>query len=332
MVHEQRREKQFDILRRTVIHHNRLNTHIPPARKMMHNYCMHIANVAGRASLLLGDECFDLASLSAGEVPADPTTVLERHWSTAIELAASLVPGAGRRFRPDELRAPVPRPGAIFGVVANYPPATAPTPRVPMVFGKFPSAVTGPYGDIVLPDPITLPMGAEWTVLEAELAVVIGSGGRHIPTAQALDRVAGFAVAQDITERVHEFGPKGTSVGTMDYLSLKALGKSIDTFCPLGPAIVTLDEFDDPLRLDLECRLNARIVQKASTAELLVGVPELVSFISAFVTLRAGDVILTGTPTPLDGQLPRLVPGDVIETTISGIGTLRNRCVAEIVE
>jgi 2,4-didehydro-3-deoxy-L-rhamnonate hydrolase len=298
----------------------------------MDNTRMRAANVAGRASLLIEEECFDLKSLSEGALPSDPTTLTERHWSAAVEFAASVVPGAGRRLCPAELCAPVPRPGSIFGVVANYPPATAPTPRVPMIFGKFPSSVVGPYDDIVLPDPTGLPMGAEWTVLEAELAIVIGSGGRHIPPEKAFDRIAGFTIAQDITERVHEFGPTGTSVGTMDYLSLKALGKSLDTFCPLGPAIVTVDEFDNPFALDLECRLNGRVVQRTSTAELLIGVPELVSFVSAFVTLRAGDVILTGTPTPLDGQLPRLAAGDIVETTISGIGMLRNCCVAEKIE
>lgn len=296
---------------------------------MMDTAWMRMANVGGRASFLVGDECFDLAWLSEGTLPADPQLVIEQHWPAAAELARSIAPGSGRAPHPGEFCSPVPQPRAIFGVVANYPPAVAPTPRVPMVFGKFASAVVGPYDDIILPDPTRLPMGAEWTVLEAELAVVIGAGGRHIPQEEALGRVAGFTVAQDITERVHEFGPRGSSVGTMEYLSLKAMGKSLDTFCPLGPVIVTLEEFDDPLRLDLECRLNGRVVQRTSTAELLVGVPELVSFISAFITLHPGDVILTGTPTPLDGQLPRLTPGDLIETTITGIGTIQNHCVAE---
>src|SRR5262245_27619599 len=113
----------------------------------------------------------------------------------------------------------------------------------------------------------------------------------------------------------------------MNYLSLKALGKSLDTFCPLGPAIVTVDEFDNPFALDLECRLNGLVVQRTSTADLLIGVPDLVSFVSAFVTLRAGDVILTGAPAPLDGQLPRLAAGDIVETAIGGIEMLRNSCV-----
>jgi 2-keto-4-pentenoate hydratase/2-oxohepta-3-ene-1,7-dioic acid hydratase in catechol pathway len=198
-----------------------------------------------------------------------------------------------------------------------------------MVFGKFPRSVTGPFDEIRLPDAAHLPMAAEWTVLEAELAVVIGSGGRHIARGDALDRVAGFTVAQDITERIHEFGPRGTSVGTMDYLGLKALGKSLDSFCPLGPVIVTLDEFDDPNALDLECRLNGLVVQKASTSDLLMGVADVVACLSAFITLRAGDVILAGTPTPVEGQLPRLSPGDVIETEITRIGTLRNPCVRD---
>jgi 2-keto-4-pentenoate hydratase/2-oxohepta-3-ene-1,7-dioic acid hydratase in catechol pathway len=198
-----------------------------------------------------------------------------------------------------------------------------------MVFGKFPGSVCGPYEEIRLPAAQELPMMAEWTVLEAELAVVIGRRGRRVPAADALEWVAGFMVAQDITERVHEFGPRGTSVGTMEYVSLKAMGKSFDTFCPLGPVLVTLDEFPNPQDLVLECKLNGETVQKASTGELLFDVTELIEFLSAFVTLQPGDVILTGTPTPLGGQLPHLQPGDVIETSIADIGTLRNPCVAE---
>ena len=90
------------------------------------------------------------------------------------------------------------------------------------------------------------------------------------------DWVAGFTVAQDITERVHEFGPRGTSVGTMEYASLKAMGKSFDTFCPLGPVLVSIDELPNPCDLALECKLNGEVVQKASTAELLFNVAELI--------------------------------------------------------
>ena len=197
-----------------------------------------------------------------------------------------------------------------------------------MVFGKFPGGYVAVPG-IRLPVAEKLPMMAEWTVLEAELAVVIGRCGRRVSAADALDWVAGFTVAQDITERVHEFGPRGTSVGTMEYASLKAMGKSFDTFCPLGPVLVSIDELPNPCDLALECKLNGEVVQKASTAELLFNVAELIEFLSGFVTLQPGDVILTGTPTPRGGQLPRLKPGDVIETTIAGVGTLQNRCIAD---
>lgn len=180
----------------------------------------------------------------------------------------------------------------------------------------------------VIPDSELLPMKREWTVLEAELAFVIGAGGRHIRPEDAMNHIAGFMVAQDITERMHEFGPS-KSPRTAEYMPLKELGKSLDTFCPLGPAIVTADELPDPNNVTIECRLNGVLVQQANTGQMRTDVGHLVSFLSAFVTLRPGDICLTGTPTAIDGQLPRLRPGDLIETHIHGIGTLRNQCVAE---
>ena len=288
---------------------------------------VRFGNLGGRGAIVSGDEAYDVEALSGGRLPSDPMSLLISHWTAVRELAADPPARHAQPLSMSQLGPPVPAPRSIFGLVANYPPATLPEPPVPMVFGKFPSAVAGPFDNIRLPVADRLPMGAEWTVLEAELAVVIGEGGHQIPPHDALARIAGFTVAQDITERVHEFGPRGTSVGTMEYESLKALGKSLDTFCPLGPVLVTLDELDDPNSLDLECRLNGEIVQTATTSDLLMGVAELVAFLSALVTLRPGDVILTGTPTPLGGQLPRLTKGDIIETEIRGIGTMRNTCV-----
>lgn len=288
---------------------------------------MRLVNVGGRAGVLVGDHVFDLERISGAVLSADPMTVLERQWDAAQSMVARGAFDGGVPLTEVDLGPPVPRPRMILGLVANYPPAERSV--LPMVFAKAPSALIGPYDEIVLPDPTHLPMRSEWTVLEGELAFVVGRGGRHIDAGDALDAIAGFAVAQDVTERVHEFGPKGTSVGSMDYVSLKTLGKSLDGFCPLGPAIVTLEELADPTDLALECRLNGRVVQKASTKEMLCGVAELVSLLSAFITLRAGDVCLTGTPTPLDGRLPRLQPGDVIETEIANVGVLRNQCSRE---
>jgi 2,4-didehydro-3-deoxy-L-rhamnonate hydrolase len=289
---------------------------------------VRVVNVDGRASFVVGEKVFDVAEASEGRLPAEPMALI-RVWESARPIERSLRTGLARSLEAARLRSPVPRPGAIYGLVANYPPAVPPEPAMPMVFGKFPSAVTGPYDPIRLPRPERLPMRAEWTVPEAELAVVIGTGGRHIAPGEALSKVAGFTVAQDVTERVHEFGPRGSSVGTMDYVSLKSLGKSLDSFCPLGPMLVSLDEFPDPNRLEIECRLNGKVVQKANTADLLMGVADLVALLSSFCTLQPGDVILTGTPTPLDGVLPRLVAGDVVETEIAGIGTIRNQCIVE---
>lgn len=288
---------------------------------------MRFANVHGRGAIVAGDEVFDVEELSGRKLPSDPMALIVSHWTAMRELATRVSAHHGQPLVMAELGPPVPAPRSIFGLVANYPPATLPDPPVPMVFGKFPSSVIGPFDNIRLPVAERLPMRAEWTVLEAELAVVIGEGGRHIAPGDALSRIAGFTAAQDVTERVHEFGPRNTSVGTMGYESLKAIGKSLDTFCPLGPVLATLDEFADPHALELECRLNGEVVQKASTGDLLMGVADLVAFLSAFLTLRPGDVVLTGTPTPLAGQLPRLTPGDTIETEIRGIGTMRNTCV-----
>lgn len=289
---------------------------------------MRFANVDGRGCLVVDGGVVDVAQASAGSLPHDPMLLLER-WPELLEAEPELSRGHVALLAPSRLGSPVPRPGAIFGLVANYPPATRPEPPVPMVFGKFPASVCGPYDDVRLPAAESLPMRAEWTVLEAELAVVIGKGGRRIAPGDALQRLAGFTIAQDITERVHEFGPRGTSIGTMEYESLKSIGKSLDTFCPLGPVLVTLDELPSPEDMSLECKLNGEVVQQTSTKELLFGVAELVEFLSAFITLRPGDVILTGTPTPPTGQLPRLSAGDIIETSIVGIGTLRNTCVNE---
>lgn len=290
---------------------------------------MRFANVAGRCGVVFDEGMVDIAEASNGELPFDPMELLRR-WPDLLELSATWTSDLAAPIDASTLGSPVPSPGSIFGLVANYPPATRPDPPVPMVFGKSPNSVCGPYDDIRLPAAESLPMRAEWTVLEAELAVVIGRGGRRICATEAFEHVAGFTVAQDITERVHEFGPRGTSVGTMEYASLKAVGKSLDTYCPLGPFLVTVDELATPNDLGIECKLNGEVVQKASTADLLFGVAELIEFLSAFVTLRPGDVILTGTPTPINGQLPRLSAGDVIETSIAGIGTLVNVCVSDI--
>jgi 2-keto-4-pentenoate hydratase/2-oxohepta-3-ene-1,7-dioic acid hydratase in catechol pathway len=151
---------------------------------------------------------------------------------------------------------------------------------------------------------------------EGELAVVIGRHARDVPEDDALSVVAGVTVAHDVSARDHQF-----VTGQFSW------SKSFDTFCPLGPEVVSLDEVDLATGLALETRLNGEVVQSATTADLVFSVPKLVAWITQGLTLEPGDVILTGTPSGVGAARvpPRfLVDGDVVEITIDGVGTLRN--------
>jgi 2,4-diketo-3-deoxy-L-fuconate hydrolase len=187
---------------------------------------------------------------------------------------------------------------------------------IPPVFTKFPSSIVGCHDDIVLPT------GEGTTDWEAELAFVVGAGGRWVPAERALDALRGFTIAQDVSER---FVQKAAG-------SQFSLGKSFDTFCPLGPAVVTLDEVHDPLDLRIRCRVNGELVQDETTADMILDVPRLVELLSSVMTLAAGDLCLTGTPAGVGfaRRPPRyLGPGDVVETEIEGLGAMRNTCVPQ---
>jgi 5-carboxymethyl-2-hydroxymuconate isomerase len=154
---------------------------------------------------------------------------------------------------------------------------------------------------------------ADW---EVELAAVIGATARKVPAERALEHVFGYTIANDVSARDVQFAD-----------SQWVRGKSLDTFCPLGPAVVTADEVGDPQALALRTRVNGEPVQDSSTAEMLFGVAELIAFCSRSFTLRPGDVLLTGTPWGCGAFMdpPRfLAPGDVLETEIERLGTLVN--------
>jgi 2-keto-4-pentenoate hydratase/2-oxohepta-3-ene-1,7-dioic acid hydratase in catechol pathway len=221
------------------------------------------------------------------------------------------------------LGAPVPRPPLILSLIASYPPAAK--GGFPMIVGKAPSAVTGPYGEIVLPDPRRLPLGRACVIAEPELAVVTRAAGRHLSAAEASSAIAGYAVAQDITERVHEFGPS-PSPWTWQNLPAKTLGKSIDTFCPLGPALVTPDEAAAGA-LGKRCWINGELTHHQQHEDMLWSPAELVALVSCFATLQAGTVLLCGAGSRLDGRPPPgLAAGDIIRTEIAGVGIIENRC------
>jgi 2-keto-4-pentenoate hydratase/2-oxohepta-3-ene-1,7-dioic acid hydratase in catechol pathway len=219
---------------------------------------------------------------------------------------------------PLELRAPV-RPGKIVAIGLNYHDhvreAGVESPERPLVFAKFPSAVIGPDEPILVDESLT--ERVDW---EVELAVVIGARMRNVDPQEALDHVFGYTVANDVSARDVQF---------VDGQWVR--GKSFDTFCPLGPVVVTRDELPDPQALKLCTRVNGETVQDSATGEMIFGVAELLAFCSRSFTLEPGDVVLTGTPWGCGEFMePRrcLRPGDVVEVEVGGIGVLRNPVAA----
>jgi acylpyruvate hydrolase len=218
-----------------------------------------------------------------------------------------------------ELLPPVPRPGKVVCVGLNYRSHLAEigetVPKYPILFTKLSTSLTGHQR------PIILPRISTQVDYEGELAVVIGRRGKHISAADALAYVAGFTCANDVSAHDLEFR-------TSQWTS----GKMLDTFCPLGPVVTTLDEFTDPNSLLLKTTLNGRTVQECRTTDMVFRVPDLVSYVSELATLEPGDLILTGTPAGIGcNRKPQvfLRPGDQISVTIEGIGTLTNPVLAE---
>lgn len=190
-------------------------------------------------------------------------------------------------------------------------------PAEPVVFMKATSAICGPN------DAIPIPRGATRVDWEVELAVVIGTRAKYVTESEALAHVAGYAVANDVSERAFQLERGGQWTK----------GKSCDNFGPLGPWLATRDEVGEPQALDLWLKVNGETRQKGSTRTMVYGVAFLVSYLSQFMTLHPGDVISTGTPPGVGMGMkpPRyLTPGDVIELGIAGLGTQRQEVVAEV--
>jgi 2-keto-4-pentenoate hydratase/2-oxohepta-3-ene-1,7-dioic acid hydratase in catechol pathway len=278
---------------------------------------VRLANHAGRAALVLGDRLIDVASRS-GSLPSDPMAVLAR-WDDLVTWAAGVEAGSDDPVvDPTALGPCVPRPAKVFGVALNYRKHAEETgaalPTYPSVFTKFPSCLAGPAADVVLPSDFV-----DW---EVELVVVIGRGGARISDDAALDHVAGYCVGQDYSERRVQMGD-----GNRPQFSL---GKSYDTFGPIGPAVVSLDAVGDPSDLALMCEVDGEVVQDSRTSDLIFSVPQLIAYLSDICTLESGDLIFTGTPSGVGAarRPPRfLSAGQVVTSTIEGLGTLRNRCV-----
>lgn len=273
-----------------------------------------LANVGGRAALVVGDAYVDLETMSGGSFGPDPMEAIGRARELS-ELAATLGdhPPTGS-MTSAVLGAPVPRPRNCFAIGLNYQShadeSGMAVPAVPLTFTKFPSCIVGPGA--------TVELRSDAVDYEGELVVVIGTAGRDIAVSEAWKHVAGLTVGQDISDRPAQFA------ATPPHFDL---GKSFDTFGPMGPVLVSVDEFADPDDLRITTLINGEVRQDASTAMMIFGVPTLVSYLSRFTTLQPGDVIFTGTPDGIGMTTGRfLVDGDVITTTIEGIGTMTNPC------
>jgi len=224
-----------------------------------------------------------------------------------------------------ELAAPIPRPHKnIMCLGLNYAEhakesaeahgRTANLPEHPIIFTKAPTTANGPYGDIVID--ATVSEQVDW---EAELAVVIGKMGKNIREENALDYVFGYTVLNDVTARDLQNQHR-------QYFK----GKSIDGYCPMGPWIVTADEVADPQQLPIRLRVNGVIKQESNTSMMIFNIRQIIAILSRGMTLEPGDIISTGTPGGVGfARNPPefLKAGDVVETEIEGIGTMRNRVV-----
>jgi 2-keto-4-pentenoate hydratase/2-oxohepta-3-ene-1,7-dioic acid hydratase in catechol pathway len=221
-----------------------------------------------------------------------------------------------------------PRIGPCVGAVGkficiglNYSDHAAETgsavPSEPIVFMKANSAIVGPDDDVLIP------RGSEKTDWEVELAVVIGKTAKYVAEADALDHVAGYCVAHDVSERAFQVERKGQWTK----------GKSCDTFGPIGPWLVTKDEVANPQDLSMWLKVNGEIMQDGTTKTMVYGVSFLVSYLSQFMTLHPGDIIATGTPpgVGMGKKPPRyLKPGDVVELGVAGLGAQRQQVRADI--
>lgn len=226
---------------------------------------------------------------------------------------------AGERVTDFRLLAPIARPGKIYGSGINYhshfqenPAAVRPTE--PGFFSKFPSSVCGPL------DAVRLGTPTSEVDYEVELAVVIGRPGRDIPAERAFEHIFGFTVINDVSDRTVQFRPEQ-----------KDLGKGFDTFCPMGPALVSVDEFPDLASTQLRSIINGELRQQATVGDMLFDIPTLLAHASQHTTLETGDLITTGTPAGCGTfRSPPLwlAPGDEMIVEVDGIGSLRNPVVA----
>jgi len=281
---------------------------------------LRIVNLDGRLGLDVAGRFIDLEARSNGRFPSAPMGVFSawdeiRSWAGDQTATEDDLP-----IDADRLGPPVPNPAQVFAIGLNYKDhaeeAGLPMPKSPMVFTKFPSCLVGPNAKV--------PLTSDRVDWEVEQVVVIGREADNVPASRAWEHVAGFCVGQDISDRKLQFSDKPPQF---------SLGKSARAFGPIGPALVSLDEFKDRDALILRCWVGGEQMQASTTANLIFSVPELIEYISGYCVLRPGDLIFTGTPGGVGSvRDPRryLAAGETIESEIEGVGRLSNLCLAKV--
>jgi 2,4-didehydro-3-deoxy-L-rhamnonate hydrolase len=286
---------------------------------------MRFANLHGRGVLVTvdatgSDRAIDIERATNGRLGSDPAMYvdLDNHPALA-ELAAAVLPADWPVLDLAALQAPVPRPPKGLGVGLNYRTHVVESgralPTEPHLFGKTDNCVCGPFDDIVAP------AGREEIDYETEVVIVFGRTCKGVAAADAWAYIAGVTGGQDISDRGEQFR-----------LPIKqfTIAKSYDTFGPTGPFLVTPDEFDDRDALELTGVVSGEVMQTANTNDLIFSIPALVEWLSRYMTFGPGDLVWTGTPGGVgEARTPPrwLRDGDIVETTISGVGTMRNRVV-----
>ena len=274
-----------------------------------------LANIDGKSSLIHGDSYYDINTISQGEISSDPSNILNS-LSDLHELSSKI-----DNFKPTGLientllGPPVTNSRNCFAVGLNYRAHAEESgmeiPPFPMVFTKHTSCIVGPFDNIE--------MKSDIVDYEAELVVVIGKEGKNVPKKDAWEYVAGLTVGQDISDRAVQFHATPPQFN---------LGKSFDTFGPIGPCLVSPDLVTNKSDLRLECYINEELRQESSTDDLIFSVPDIISYISEFLTLNTGDLIFTGTPSGVGATQGKLLKdGDIVTTSIKEIGTIKNKCI-----
>ena len=271
---------------------------------------MHLLNLDGRLSTFVGGAVVDVAEASGNRFAADPQMAFDQ-WDELIDWGAAAGATGSGEVGDGPLLAPVPRPPQVFAIGLNYrahaEEGIFSVPDEPTVFTKWPSCIVGPS------HAVELQVDTDW---EIELVVAISRRAHRVAAADALSYVAGYTVGQDLSDRILQ--RKGPAPQW-------SLGKSRYGYGPTGPWLVTLDELDDPLDLAMHSSLAGETLQASRTSMQIFDVPFLIEYLSALCPLLPGDLIFTGTPEGVGyaRKPPRFLhPGDVLTSTIEGIGDL----------